>query len=197
MLNQLKLPFFSAMLSAVVILFLWVDIHVLANGISELSLTEISQEMILCFIASMHLFCAQKYRTMRYCNALIGLAFLAMFIRELDALLDLVCNGLWQWLVALCVLLALSLLVKNYRTVSFQINRYAQQSYYGFMVSGVLTILLFSRLLGMGSLWHDILLNGYIRIVKNAVEEGVESFGYMLCLLATIMNHQQLRRTHQ
>ena len=42
------------------------------------------------------------------------------------------------------------------------------------------------RLFGMQVLWHAILEHGYMRVVKNAVEEGSESFGYMLCLAASL-----------
>ncbi|EOW9564629.1 transporter, partial [Enterobacter hormaechei] len=53
-------------------------------------------------------------------------------------------------------------------------------------LSGLLAVLVFSRLFGMQVLWHDILEHGYMRVVKNVVEEGSESFGYMLCLAASL-----------
>jgi hypothetical protein len=55
-------------------------------------------------------------------------------------------------------------------------------------------VLVFSRLFGMQAMWHAILADGYVRIVKNAVEEGSESFGYMLCLTASIGYYCNFRR---
>lgn len=46
--------------------------------------------------------------------------------------------------------------------------------------------LVFSRLFGMHGLWYAILDQSYVRVVKNVVEEGSESFGYMLCLIASV-----------
>ncbi|CDL60957.1 FIG00731417: hypothetical protein [Klebsiella pneumoniae IS39] len=54
------------------------------------------------------------------------------------------------------------------------------------MISGLLAILVFSRLFGMHGLWYAVLEENYARVVKNTVEEGSESFGYMLCLTATL-----------
>ncbi|CAK6466123.1 hypothetical protein KLEPA_00100 (plasmid) [Klebsiella pneumoniae] len=54
------------------------------------------------------------------------------------------------------------------------------------MLSGLLAVLVFSRLFGMHGLWYSILEEGYARVVKNAVEEGSEFFGYMLFLTASI-----------
>lgn len=56
----------------------------------------------------------------------------------------------------------------------------------GMLSAGLLTVLLFARLMGMGTLWHTLLADEFIRTVKNAVEEGTELFGYTLCLLATL-----------
>ncbi|QLO78096.1 hypothetical protein HV306_13805 [Klebsiella grimontii] len=64
--------------------------------------------------------------------------------------------------------------------------QYTRTPWYGLLISGLLAILVFSRLFGMQALWLAILDGGYVRVVKNVVEEGSESFGYMLCLTASI-----------
>ncbi len=86
----------------------------------------------------------------------------------------------------------------DYRSAGFNSPRYAFSRYpgtagkihaipwYGILLSGLLAVLVFSRLFGMQVLWHAILEHGYMRVVKNAVEEGSESFGYMLCLAASL-----------
>jgi hypothetical protein len=37
-----------------------------------------------------------------------------------------------------------------------------------------LSILIFSRVFGMGSFWHLVLNEGYVRLAKTTVEEGIE-----------------------
>lgn len=74
----------------------------------------------------------------------------------------------------------------HFRTTLEQLAKYTQSPWYGILLSGLLAVLVFSRLFGMQVLWHAILEHGYMRVVKNAVEEGSESFGYMLCLAASL-----------
>ncbi|MDX7018301.1 transporter, partial [Klebsiella aerogenes] len=83
-------------------------------------------------------------------------------------------------------LLALIRPVMHFRATLEQLAKYTQSPWYGILLSGLLAVLVFSRLFGMQVLWHDILEHGYMRVVKNAVEEGSESFGYMLCLAASL-----------
>lgn len=76
----------AASACAFVVLCLWVDIHFWDYNISELSLTEIVQELVLTAIVFIHFRLAKQYNAMRYCHILVGGFFLAMLIRELDAL---------------------------------------------------------------------------------------------------------------
>ena len=76
-----------------------------------------------------------------------------------------------------------------------QLTQYTRTPGYGMLISGLLAILVFSRLFGMQGLWQAILDDGYVRVVKNVVEEGSESFGYMLCLTASIGYYCNFRGT--
>lgn len=49
-----------------------------------------------------------------------------------------------------------------------------------FVMIGLLIVLVYSRLFGMGVLWHAIMADHFNRTVKNIVEEGTEFFGYAL-----------------
>lgn len=109
-----------------------------------------------------------------------------MLIRELDALFDLISHGSWVWFALITALLAIIRPVMHFRTTLEQLAKYTQSPWYGILLSGLLAVLVFSRLFGMQVLWHAILEHGYMRVVKNAVEEGSESFGYMLCLAASL-----------
>ena len=49
-----------------------------------------------------------------------------------------------------------------------------------FIFIGLLIVLVYSRLFGMGELWHTIMAENFNRTVKNVVEEGSELWGYAL-----------------
>lgn len=128
----------------------------------------------------------EKYELLRYCNILVGGFFLAMLIRELDALFDLITHGSWVWFALATTIAALIAPLRHARQTLSQLAQYTRTPYYGMMISGLLAILVFSRLFGMHGLWYAVLDENYARVVKNTVEEGSESFGYMLCLTASI-----------
>lgn len=152
----------------------------------EVSLTEVVQESVLAVIVLVHLLLARKYAHLRYSNILIGGFFLAMLIRELDGLFDLLSHGSWVWFALLATAGSLVLPLRHLRQTLSQLAEYTRTPYYGMMISGLLAILVFSRLFGMHGLWYAVLEENYARVVKNTVEEGSESFGYMLCLTATL-----------
>ena len=129
---------------------------------------------------------ARKYAHLRYSNILIGGFFLAMLIRELDGLFDLLSHGSWVWFALLATAGSLLLPLRHLRKTLSQLAAYTRTPYYGMMISGLLAILVFSRLFGMHGLWYAVLDENFARVVKNTVEEGSESFGYMLCLTATL-----------
>lgn len=181
----LRIIFFSLAVM-VAVLCLHVDVNILKDGLSETSFTEVAQESILLIIVVIHLVRARKDSAMRQCNVLIAGFFLAMLIRELDAVFDLIRHGSWVWFALLVSVASIVYAVRNPARIARQLIAYASTPSYGVMVSGLLAILIFSRLFGMSMLWHSILQEGYARIVKNMVEEGVELFGYILCLGASV-----------
>ncbi|PIJ50711.1 transporter [Erwinia sp. OLTSP20] len=176
----------AAALSAVTMLCLWIDVGVFKDGVNEISCTEITQELTLAVIVFLHARLAKKHPELRYCNMLIAGLFLAMLIRELDALFDLLAHGSWVWLALFSTLCTVVLPLRHFRHTLCQLEQYSRTPWYGMIMSGLLTILVFSRLFGMHQLWQTILADGYARVVKNIVEEGSELFGYLLCLTATI-----------
>lgn len=61
------------------------------------------------------------------------------------------------------------------------------------LATGLLIVLVFSRLFGMNALWENLMLDGYNRVVKNMAEEGCELLGYSLCTLASVRYFWQTR----
>ncbi len=54
------------------------------------------------------------------------------------------------------------------------------------LVTGVMLLLVFSRLFGMGSFWHNVMGDDYVRAVKNIAEEGTELLAYCLIAFASL-----------
>ncbi|MFP2833843.1 transporter [Citrobacter portucalensis] len=181
------LYFFLATVFASIVLFgLWLDVHVLHDKLGEISITEIVQEGILAVIVIIHFKLVKDTEYMQECNLLIGGFFMVMLIRELDALFDFIAHGSWVWFALSVSILAISHAAVRYRKTLLQLSSYPQTPYYGMMISGLLCVLVFSRLFGMHLLWDSVLGEQYVRMVKNMVEEGAESFGYTLCLTSSI-----------
>ncbi len=156
----------AAVAAALAVLCLWVDIRVFGNDIPEVSLTEVVQESVLAVIVLVHLLLARKYAHLRYSNILIGGFFLAMLIRELDGLFDLLSHGSWVWFALLATAGSLLLPLRHLRQTLSQLAEYTRTPYYGMMISGLLAILVFSRLFGMHGLWYAVLEENYARVVK-------------------------------
>lgn len=123
-------------------------------------------ESVLAAIVLVHLLLARKYAHLRYSNILIGGFFLAMLIRELDGLFDLLSHGSWVWFALLATAGSLLLPLRHLRQTLSQLAEYTRTPYYGMMISGLLAILVFSRLFGMHGLWYAVLEENYARVVK-------------------------------
>lgn len=54
------------------------------------------------------------------------------------------------------------------------------------LITGVMLLLVFSRLFGMGSFWHNIMGADYVREVKIIAEEGTELLAYCLIAFASV-----------
>ena len=169
LLRSLLFFFGAAVAAALAVLCLWVDIRVFGNDIPEVSLTEVVQESVLAVIVLVHLLLARKYAHLRYSNILIGGFFLAMLIRELDGLFDLLSHGSWVWFALLATAGSLLLPLRHLRQTLSQLAEYTRTPYYGMMISGLLAILVFSRLFGMHGLWYAVLEENYARVVRQRV----------------------------
>lgn len=177
---------FLIVLAALVILAIYLDVSWLDNGIKEDSLTEISQEIILTIIVALYLWQAAKDRNRRSAMTLIAGFFFCMLIREMDFLFDMLAHGSWVWFALAAAAVSIGYNARNASGAVAQMVQFMRHPAYGMMLSGLLCVLIFSRLFGMSHLWQAIMQEGFNRIVKNMVEEGVELFGYMLCFASTI-----------
>lgn len=173
----------------------FVDIFIARTDILETSFTEVSQEAMLALIAGLFWLSARE-PGQRGVGILIGGFFACMLIRELDGLFDPISHSFWLWPALLtagtCVYRALGY-KGAWRDVVSGLARFSVRPAFGFIMAGLLA-LIFSRLFGMGSLWHGILQEGYARLAKTTVEEGVELLAYSICLGGALDYFLELRR---
>lgn len=118
---------------------------------------------------------------------MLALLPLIASVRELDNVLDTyVFDGAWQLLVTGLLLYAFAFARKNYQVLRQQILYIFSFPPIGLLVSGFITVIVFSRLLGQQLFWQTVLQEEYLRLVGRVVEESCESFGYLLLLFGCI-----------
>lgn len=154
---------------------------------SEQSLTEHLQDAFTFSSAMLFFICAYLSKTFRQAGILLGALMLMMCIRESDSLLDQkVFDGAWQLLVLAVLISTAFVLRKEVKASYHSLSQFSQTSSFGFVATGLIIILAFSRMMGRGEIWQSLMGEAYIRAVKNLVEEGVELLGYSIILIAAL-----------
>lgn len=181
-------------LTAVPVGILYLDIQWLGNGVGEHSLVEATQLLSLtCAVLGFAALAASRLD--RRFAVLASAFFTCMMIRELDAVWDLVADGLWQYLVALVASSGLIYSLLDWREMLRGMARLLVSRDGLLLTWGLVLLLVYSRLLGMGLLWRGLLDEQYLRTFKNAVEEGTELLGYVLVAAAGLSYAVRRTRT--
>ena len=152
---------------------------------SEETLTEHMQD-ILTLLSSILFFYASRINSqLKIACVLLATLTAMMFVREFDTYLDMyVFDGAWQAIVYSILACIFVYLITKRGTIFSSIQAYSQTPSYGICLSGLVTLLAFSRMMGKGAFWHSIMGDDYVRVVKNIVEEGIETLGYTLILIS-------------
>jgi hypothetical protein len=168
---------------AVIALVLWIDIVILKNAITEWSLTEFCQEFILMIIISLFIWLSVHCPKVKYGMILIAGFFSCLLLRELDFITDMIALS-WFYIDLAIIFFCVVLAVRHRKNTLNGLKHFRRSKSYQTMVGGLLLLFVFSRLIGMKVLWKYLLGPSYMRVVKNAAEEGIELLGYTLCLLS-------------
>ncbi len=180
--------FIVMMMSAI-----YIDVNWMNNAMHETSLTETLQEFMLASIAVMFFWSAHRRPGLRGALILVGGFYSCMLIRELDFVFDMVKHGSWIWFALATTAACLALALRSPRGTLDGLVAFITNRCWLMTVSGMLVVLVFSRLFGMHQLWQHLMLDGYNRVVKNIAEEGTELLGYSLCWLASVRYLWQTR----
>ena len=174
----------AALIAAGVVGCIYFDVTINQN-ILEDSFVEFGQEALL--LGTTALFAMQAIAKRQGGLWLVAGFFGCMFIRELDAYFDMIVHGAWKYfalmVVAFVFFKAWRLGKEN--TIA-SLAAFMKTRSFVFIFIGLLIVLVYSRLFGMGELWHSIMTDNFNRTVKNIVEEGSELWGYALVFWGAI-----------
>lgn len=151
----------------------------------ERGFVEHTQEFLVGLSASVFLWLARKKNKSGLW--LVGGFLACMFIRELDLVFDQIFHGAWAYVAipvaCLCILKAWKQGLKE--TVA-SLAEFMHTQAFTRLTTGLLTVLVFSRLIGYKPMWKLAMGKHYYWSVKFIVEEGTELFGYAIVFLATV-----------
>lgn len=164
----------------------YIDINWMHNALHENSVTEVVQETLLGITATMFFWSASRWSRLRGGLILIGGFYACMLVRELDFLFDYIKQGCWIWFALLTALTSITLALRSHASLTPGLVHYVSHPTWLMSATGLLIVLVFSRLFGMHQLWQSLMLDGYNRVVKNMAEEGSELLGYSICFLASV-----------
>lgn len=154
---------------------------------SELSPVELLQNLLLIFSACGFGWVAWRDRLRRPMATSLYLLMLACLVRELDFFLDFyLVDNLWQVLCAVLLSFALVYGVRQRARFAQSWKRSWPSAGLALIMGGFIILVPFAQLVGHGALWHGILGDDYLRLVKVAVEEFVELGGYALIAIGTV-----------
>ena len=154
---------------------------------SEHSVTEHLQDFMSFMSCMLFLYVSRRSDALKIATTLLAALMAMMFVRESDSLLDhYVFDGAWQTVVLLILLCVLVFLWGQFKAIYPSMKEYAKHASFGTFLAGFVTILGFSRLMGRGSFWEAVMGDAYMRVVKNIVEEGIETLGYTLIFISAM-----------
>jgi|SRR5690554_2489386 len=171
---------------------LMLDILWLNNGVGEHSFTEYSQSLLLILIISTFGYIIMTYEQERPLAYMAAGLFIAMLIREQNSLFNNMGAHLWETLVAITFVIAVILSRRSRAAFVPAFDRYLNSRAAQIMAIGLVILLFYSRFFGMSIIWTSLLDDGYVRTVKNAMEEGTELLAYVLILYASQVYRKQL-----
>ncbi|PSJ38169.1 hypothetical protein C7I36_14525 [Zobellella taiwanensis] len=159
----------------------FIDLAWLDNGLSESSLTEGLQALLILCSALMCAHGARVQPERRGFLILVAGFFCCLFIRELDYLFDRLHDGLWQLLALTTTLVSLLAALPHRQGLLPAMARATQSVAFNYVLCGLALLLFFSRVFGTGALWDQVMASlgaEAPHLLKTVVQEGLELCGY-------------------
>lgn len=181
-----------ALLAALPTAIVMLDVMWLGNNIGEESLTEAAQSLTLVLVIATFVYIVAKHEDKRpFTYMALGL-FISMLFREHDFMLNKMIDNLWEACVALTVITVVILARRTGKPFAPVFAAYLKSPAARIMAVALVLLVVHSRLFGMGVLWRTVLDDGYVRTVKNAMEEGTELLAYLMIFYAAQVYRREL-----
>lgn len=158
------------------------------QSFKENSNTEHGQDFVLFTSFLLILFIGYKFQKIRTLSYTMGALLLVSFIREMDAFFDtLLFHGAWAYFAGLAVAGYVILIRKKITSFTSELNLVKDHISLGMVTIGLLIIHVFSRLYGRKKMWKALMgEDQFMRIVKDASEEGIELLGYTIIFIGIV-----------
>ncbi|WP_146010761.1 hypothetical protein [Halomonas heilongjiangensis] len=188
--------FFLSLAVMLIPAFAYVDAIVYAPDRAELSLTQTTQHLLILITAAIIWFHAWKSPAQRGFLVLMAGFFTCMLVRELDGFLDAVFHGFWLYpalVVAFSSIAYAAIFCRG--TVLQPMAEFSETKAAIYIFFGLITLLVFSRGFGSGSLiWRDIMGEYYRHEFKRTLQEGLELYGYIFLFYGSFLAIRTVRR---
>lgn len=173
----------------------YVDATVLQNGLSEISMTELTQSgAVLCALL-LCLFVWRGQKPTQTFFTLFAIGLVIILIREQDAYLNAIYHGSWALFALFPFLLGLYFLIRRWTDFWLGFRQLVGLQGFPIVILGLLIVAMFSRVFGTTDVWVTLLESRTEAITaKTAVQEGIELFGYLVMLAGLIDVKAQLMR---
>lgn len=169
-------------------LALVLDSSVLGNGVSDSGATEVLQSAMLGLVIVSYGFGLRRHHDMRGYAIAAMTFFVVLLVREQDGILDAVFHGFWAYPAALITVLGAVATFVNRDTFWQPLQRHISSREAAFMLLGLVLLVFFSRIYGTGFVWETMMGDGYVRTVKNAVQEGIELMAYIILAFGAVIS---------
>ena len=184
--GALRLLFLLGLGVVALFLVFWSD-SVCDHPFTEQGPTEICQTVLLAVSTIFFFLEARRRPDMRGALILAGGFFGCMLIREQDYYFDMVAHGCWKWPAVMLALVCLYPAVSSLRNTIANLSAFVRWRYFPVLLTGVIIVLAYSRLFGMGMIWNTLLPDAEARKEKNAIEESSELLGYLLICFSALL----------
>lgn len=163
----------------------------------EHSYTQQSQLLLLSLTIVTFFLIGKKFNALKRSSIILCLFFLMCMFRELDSYLDTFRHDLWKLLVFIILAFFIRNLVLYHHDFRQASNLFFKTTASGYFLAGMIITFVFSRSYGISDNWRSVMEGNYMRSVKNASEESIESLGYLFILIGAIEFYFYLRRVNK
>lgn len=182
----------AALAVGLMVFLAYIDISA-AGRIKDASYTENLQETLLLFSSIIFIYLAKKKNARGL--LLVAGFFACMWIREWDAVFDDIFHGAWKYIaIPTAIGFMLWTLREGLQKVWDDLAEFMSSKSYDIIVTGLIIVLVVSRLLGNRAVW--ILMSGpdFKYVFKTFIEEGVELLGYMVIFAGSVRYYLESRK---